>query len=60
MYLSTVRLPRLDPAAVLSLEALKFRRDAARNASETASSSEDFPLPEAPVINVPLRLRCRS
>ena len=42
--------------AVLSPEALKFRRWFGRNASEIASSSDDFPLPDAPVIKDPLGL----
>ena len=52
-YLSTVRRPALDPAAVLSPEALKLRRLNGRKPSEIASSSEDLPLPEAPAISAP-------
>ena len=55
-YLSTVRLPVPEPAAVVSPEALKLRRCDGRKASEIASSSEDLPLPEDPVIRVPWRL----
>ncbi|SHT12818.1 Uncharacterised protein [Mycobacteroides abscessus subsp. abscessus] len=55
-YLSTVRLPMLEPAAVVSLEALKLRRFEDKNASEIASSRDDLPLPEEPVISVPRRL----
>lgn len=47
-YLSTVRRPALDPAAVLSPEALKLRRLNGRKPNEIASSSEDLPLPDAP------------
>ena len=52
-YLSTVRRPALEPAAVLSPEALKLRRLNGRNPSEIASSREDLPLPEDPAINEP-------
>ncbi|WP_232327137.1 hypothetical protein [Mycobacterium sherrisii] len=56
-YLSTVRRPAEDPMAVLSPDALKLRRLWARNPSEIASSSEDLPLPDAPVISVPFALK---
>ncbi len=52
-YLSTVRRPALDPAAVLSPDALKLRRLNGRNPSEIASSSDDLPLPEAPAMSAP-------
>ncbi len=52
-YLSTVRRPALEPAAVLSPEALKLRRLKGRKPSEIASSREDLPLPDAPAISAP-------
>jgi len=50
----------VDPGALRSLDALKLRCAAERNPSEIASNSEDFPLPDAPVINVPRRLNLMS
>ncbi|ETZ88607.1 hypothetical protein L829_2171 [Mycobacteroides abscessus MAB_030201_1075] len=41
---------------MVSLEALKLRRFEDKNASEIASSRDDLPLPEEPVISVPRRL----
>jgi hypothetical protein len=56
--------PRRYITRLVPPEALKLRRLNGRNPSEIASSSEGFPLPEAPAISAPPRQwptarRCR-